>query len=94
MTERKSCTYEYDFGDSWEHDVTLETIEKHDGAFKRRLLDGARSFPPEDCGGLGGYENCLMVSAGKEDDDELREWLSDWNPERFDLVGTKRRFDK
>jgi len=93
LTGNKDCCYEYDFGDSWLHDVRLETIEKHDGAFKRRLLDGARSFPPEDCGGLGGYDNCLAVAAGSDGDDELREWLGDWDPENFDLVGTKRRFD-
>jgi len=94
LTGNKTCCYEYDYGDSWLHEVKLETIEKHDGAFKRRLLDGARSFPPEDCGGLGGYENCIEVAAGGDDADELREWLGDWKPEHLDLAATKRRFDK
>ena len=84
----------YDFGDHWVHDVTVETIEKHDTAFKRRLLDGARSFPREDCGGLPGYLDCVEVVATGEDPNELREWIGDWDPEQFDLAKVKRRFDK
>ena len=47
----QECMYEYDSGDSWIHDITLiETVEL-DEEFQRRLLDGARDFPKEDCGG-------------------------------------------
>ena len=98
LTGNKTCIYEYDFGDGWLHDIKLETLEQHDGAWKRRLLDGARAFPPEDCGGLHGYENCVALAAGNDDvdadADELREWLGDWEPELFDMVRTKRRFDR
>jgi hypothetical protein len=78
------------------HDVLLEGIEQHDGKWKRRLLDGARAFPPEDCGGIGGYENCLQAATigDGEDAEELAGWLGDWEPEHFDQIGTKRRFDR
>jgi hypothetical protein len=65
--------------------------------FKRRLLAGSRAFPPEDCGGLGGYEDCVKVVRGDpdvEDEETLREWLGDWHPERFDLEATRRAFDR
>ncbi|MBZ0150815.1 MAG: plasmid pRiA4b ORF-3 family protein [Planctomycetes bacterium] len=94
ITKNKRCVYEYDFGDGWQHDVTLETIEHHDEKMKRRLLDGARAFPPEDCGGLGGYENCVEVVNTGIDPEGLGEWLGRWKPENFNLVATKRRFDK
>lgn len=94
LTGKKSCVYEYDFGDGWLHDVTLETVEQHDGSWKRRLLDGARAFPPEDCGGLGGYEDCVATAGSDDDPHELKEWLGDWDPEHFKLVATKRRFDR
>ncbi|MGH8897220.1 MAG: IS1096 element passenger TnpR family protein [Egibacteraceae bacterium] len=58
--------------------------------FHRRLLDGGRAFPPEDCGGLWGYEKCVRVACGGEDPEGRREWLGDdWDPEVFDLESTQ-----
>jgi hypothetical protein len=45
-------TYEYDFGDCWEHSVRLEArlpLDK-DKTYPR-CIDGRRRAPPEDCGG-------------------------------------------
>ena len=54
--------YEYDFGDSWEHEIVLEAVEQggHDGP---RCLDGAGRCPPEDVGGTPGYEDLRRVLA-------------------------------
>ena len=59
---RKRCTYEYDFGDSWEHDVRLRGTTDLPETFERRVLGGARAFPPEDCGGIPGYEDCVRLA--------------------------------
>src|SRR3990172_10898790 len=48
------CLYLYDFGDSWEVEVQLKRIVERPETFHRRLLDGKRAFPPEDCGGTYG----------------------------------------
>jgi hypothetical protein len=94
FTEHDRCQYEYDFGDGWLHDIrAVRRIEEPVG-YRQRLLDGARAFPPEDCGGLPGYEQCLEVVTGGADPDDLREWLGDWDPERFDLAELKQRFDR
>jgi len=55
--------YEYDFGDSWEHKITVEKILPPDraAATSALCLDGARACPPEDCGGIWGYANLLKV---------------------------------
>lgn len=54
--------YDYDFGDGWEHKLTLEAIVQRQRGKKYPLcLDGARACPPEDCGGVGGYEEVLTV---------------------------------
>lgn len=96
---RDRCYYQYDFGDSWWHEVRLlETIEAR-GRSRRRLLGGALAFPPEDCGGITGYEQCVALVLGRDfeffhDPDELREWLGDWHPERFDLDLARKRFDR
>lgn len=57
-------------------------------------LAGARSGPPEDYGGLAGYQHILelkskpphLTSVKDADDRDLLEWLGDWNPDRLDLV--------
>lgn len=53
-------TYTYDFGDDWEHSIVVEKILPHDP--KRVLpvcLKGKRACPPEDVGGVWGYEHFL-----------------------------------
>jgi hypothetical protein len=94
-----ACEYEYDFGDGWMHEVVLKDRVTFDDAFVRRLTGGERAFPPEDCGGLGGYERCLAFrETGKDPlgdgDEEFGEWLGDWQPEEFDLVAVKKSFDR
>jgi len=60
--------YEYDFGDSWSH--RIELIASTDGDASRvSLLDGARSAPPEDCGGVTGYAQLLAVLADPSAED-------------------------
>lgn len=56
--------YLYDFGDSWDHIIELEaTAPRDDTAPRAVCLDGQRDGPPEDCGGLEGYE---LVSAAAD----------------------------
>ncbi|RJO74857.1 plasmid pRiA4b ORF-3 family protein [Nocardia panacis] len=49
--------YCYDFGDDWQHTITLETVlPRSTDAPPAICLDGQRPGPPEDCGGIEGYE--------------------------------------
>src|SRR6266545_1835108 len=81
--------YEYDFGDSWEHEVVVEKVLAPDRGFKHAAcLAGANNCPPEDCGGIGGYYDLLeAVSDPKHPDhSDLKEWLDgDFDPAFFDL---------
>jgi hypothetical protein len=96
------CQYVYDFGDDWKHAVELVGVVELPDKCERRLLGGARACPPEDCGGVWGYEECVKVAsmseeeAEKEGDDcvERKEWVGDWNPEAFDLQVAKKEFDE
>jgi hypothetical protein len=93
----KRCTYIYDFGDNWEHDVKLVRVFESDERFKRKLIDGARAFPPEDCGGIWGYEDSCELLENKSKSAEnkaRREWLGDWNPEAFDMKEIQAQFDR
>jgi hypothetical protein len=81
--------YSYDFGDGWEHDVVVEAAEQTNVVpLWAECLEGARSCPPEDCGGPWGYEELLQKLADPSDPEheELREWVgADFDPEAFDL---------
>jgi Plasmid pRiA4b ORF-3-like protein len=83
-----SLMYRYDFGDGWEHLVVVEAVDRYDARVAPLLcLAGARSCPPEDCGGPTGYEHLLDALADPADaeHDELTEIYGDsLDPEEFD----------
>lgn len=79
--------YEYDFGDGWEHTVVLEKIAAADPDQKYpRCADGKRACPPEDIGGIYGYEEFLeaMRKPKRERDEDYRDWIGSFDPEAFD----------
>jgi len=89
--------YEYDFGDSWMHEIKLEKIlianpkEKYP-----KLIDGENACPPEDCGAPPGYHHLKEVLADTENEEheEMLEWLEiesaeEFNPTEFDLKKVK-----
>ncbi len=86
---KSKFVYEYDFGDGWRHDVTVEKILAPDPALKHPVcLAGKNACPPEDCGGIGGYYDMLKKLADPSDPehDETKEWLGDeWDSAHFDL---------
>jgi hypothetical protein len=95
------CIYEYDFGNSWKHNVVLTQIVERDGRATRVLTGGDRSFPPEDCGGIPGNARCVAAATGKgwtpsmgnkKERADLVDWLAGWRPDAFDLAATKRAF--
>jgi hypothetical protein len=81
--------YIYDLGDYWQHSVKLEAIvPAAPGIEYPRVLDGARSSPPEDCGGTSGYANLLdvLIDPKHEDYQHLRGWAGErFNAEVFSL---------
>jgi hypothetical protein len=55
-------TYTYDFGDDWRHTIEVEAVEPADPATQYpRFVEGAGAAPPEDVGGLPGFENFLKA---------------------------------
>jgi diadenosine tetraphosphate (Ap4A) HIT family hydrolase len=86
--------YEYDFGDSWEHDLVVERLLSAEKAVRYPLcLAGQRACPREDCGGTSGYEDLVQAlsDSGHERHAELREWAGEaYDPEAFDLAATNR----
>lgn len=75
--------YTYDFGDDWRHSITIEAVTDADPAVEYpRFVDGDRRAPPEDVGGLPGFEDFLKAMA-KPHHPQHRE-VVDWYGRRFD----------
>jgi hypothetical protein len=82
--------YEYDFGDSWQHEIVLEKILPPEPGVRYPVcLEGKRACPPEDCGGAWGYGDLLDVLQDPQhpDHEDMREWLGgEFDPEHFDAA--------
>jgi hypothetical protein len=85
------CTYTYDFGDSWEHLITVEQFHTAAaGLHYPHCVDGGGACPPEDCGGAPGYSDLKVILADPEHEEHhaMLAWLgllsaTDFNPDRF-----------
>lgn len=86
--EKDKLFYEYDFGDSWEHDIILEKIlPKDKNTFYPICLAGKMKCPPEDCGGMSGFEDMLEIlkDPSHEEYEEYLVWTGGgFNPKEFD----------
>jgi Plasmid pRiA4b ORF-3-like protein len=52
-----TLAYTYDYGDGWDHLITLEAaLPRPEGAPRAMCTGGERDGPAEDCGGVGNYE--------------------------------------
>ena len=81
--------YAYDFGDDWQHTVTLVDVLQRDFTLTYpRCSDGKGACPPEDCGGVHAFAE---IVAGTIDED-TRRWLPrGYDPAHFDPTAV--RFD-
>ena len=89
------AVYEYDFGDSWEHDLKVVKVHPPKAApgFGPECVAGARACPPEDVGGTPGYEHFLKVMADPthEEHEDLSGWIGGkFDPEAFDMAAVNR----
>ncbi|MFW5798210.1 MAG: plasmid pRiA4b ORF-3 family protein [Planctomycetota bacterium] len=86
---KSKMTYTYDFGDDWDHTITVQKIvDPQPGVEVPVCLGGKKACPPEDCGGLWGYYRLLDGLADPKADghDEAVEWIGpELDPDAFDL---------
>lgn len=86
----KSIEWEYDFGDSWYHDIRLSSIDEYkDGEPRISFIKGERECPPEDCGGIWGYEELLTIHEKKNS----HKRLTSEERERLDWYGMGKDTD-
>jgi hypothetical protein len=87
--------YEYDFGDSWHHDVLVEgCVVAEPGGRYPVCVEGARACPPEDVGGVWGYADFLdaIPDPGHEQHEDMLGWhCGSFDPEAFDAAKATKR---
>ena len=80
--------YEYDFGDGWNHQVTLEKTLDQENAYTYPIcIGGENACPPEDCGGIRGYYSMLEEMKNPYDGEHqsTKTWLGGFfDPYSFD----------
>jgi len=106
LNEKKAClanvlnkvgskaTYIYDFGDSWEHALTVEKILVAEPNVVYPLCTGGKlAGPPEDCGGIPGYYHMLeaLADPDHEDHEDMRDWIESFDPEAFSIEAVNQK---
>lgn len=98
----KTIRWEYDFGDSWEHEIRLSSVDAYEPDEPRAIVfkSGKRACPPEDCGGIWGYEDlldlhCKLLTRKRltSEQKENLEWYGmgkDFDPDYLDVVECAR----
>ena len=82
--------YVYDFGDHWQHKIQIERVIDDYPFGYPQVLEGDGACPPEDVGGIGGYEEFLKAwnDPKHPEHDSVREWGEGMNDQPFDIVNT------
>lgn len=86
LEKYKELHYLYDYGDHWMFLITLEdAVDDYKKGYPI-LLDGENTAPPEDVGGIPGYEEFLEAyhNASHPEHEEMREWAEMQNYREYD----------
>lgn len=64
--EKQKLLYVYDFGDNWEHEITVTKFLEAKNTFYPKCIRGSRNRPPEDCGGVWGFEEFKEIMGNRK----------------------------
>jgi hypothetical protein len=84
---RDRIQYTYDFGDGWDHDIVVEEVLDRDSTVAL-CIGGRRAAPPDDCGGIGGYQELVEIISDHRhpDHERMLEWLGLDDPKEFNAA--------
>ena len=85
---KDNFTYEYDFGDGWNHKIVLEKTLPLDFSESPIVIKGKKACPPEDCGGIWGYSDFLeaIQNPKHEEHESMLEWVGgEFDPDELDI---------
>lgn len=89
ISKGHNLTYVYDYGDSWTINLELlDSFEDSTAGIYPLCTGGMRKAPPEDSGGVTGYELALELITGdkRKNFSLISEWYGDdYDPEYFNI---------
>lgn len=98
LDEGDRFTYEYDFGDSWLHDIEVEAVNSADAPLLQAIcIAGARACPPENCGGTSRFADFVEIMADRTraERHDMVEWFGGvFDPDHFSLSDTNARIQR
>lgn len=99
ISKGQKFSYLYDFGDNWEHLLTVEKIlDENEAKDVPICLAGERACPPEDCGSIPGYYELQKIKKNKKHKyykERIVEWLGeDFDFELFDINQINKELKK
>jgi len=87
--EKDKIIYEYDYGDSWEHEIILEKIlNEEDVSVHPVCIKGKNYCPPENSGGAWGYMDMLKILKNPKHKDYksfIDYYGEHFDPKEFDI---------
>lgn len=92
FSQHADVTYQYDFGDSWTHIITLEKkVQAH--SLQVVFLEGNGERPPEDAGGEFGFNEYLRIlgDATDPEHEEMKIWAASQKERVFTVEQTNHR---
>lgn len=86
--------YDYDFGDNWQHYIEVERIIGDYDKNYAECIDGVGNTPPEDVGGISGYQQFREIIADPqhEEYESTLRWAESLNYRDFDIERVRRRY--
>ncbi len=88
LEKYRTMIYTYDFGDDWQHKIILEKISDDYAFGYPMILEGEGNCPPEDVGGIPGYEEFLRIWNNPDDPsyEDMRQWGQNQHYRTIDIV--------
>lgn len=86
-------TYQYDFGDDWQHRVTIEKVLEDYDANYAQVLKYKGDTPYEDCGGIWRYYELLEILKDPQhpEYEDLKAWTDGHFTMEYDLTEVNQR---
>ena len=76
LNSTKRFSYEYDFGDGWDHEIVLNRYIEAKKGVKYPICVAAKGLcPPEDVGGTWGYEQLIEEAKSETHSEEFLETI-------------------
>ena len=85
--DQYKIAYCYDYGDNWEHEITIRGINTDFDKNYPVCVMGEGNAPPEDVGGIGGYEEFVEIMADSThvDYETMQKWAQTQWYRNFDV---------